>query len=794
MRSESVTLRAWREMPHRRTLAAYLLFTIVSVAGFGSFGLHPELLARYPQLASFYGVAFGFFAQVHVVLGAGILAYFLYRRTGHAWFPAFLAAYALSLTSELLGTSTGFPFGTYSYSALLGWKWLHLVPALIPLSWFAMAVPAFVLADHRFPARTQWPARMLLGAGFLTAWDLALDPAMSWLTPYWSWADAGPYYGMPLINLVGWMGVGALLMVVLDRLMRRRRLRSLSVNWSAAFYGITLLMPLGMVLVAGLWTAVAATVLSVGILFSVAFLGRRPSPKTRRTYSAPVLGPPKDGTPESILALVQARASEVSLSGTESYFQRHSRSFSFAAAWFSPEERTLIAGLYAFCRTTDDFADRGGAVPEVVGDTLAVWQSLVAQAYRDGSSGVAWLDEVMVASRERGVPIALANELVEGTRLDAGRVRMRDWEELDLYMYRVASVVGIWMCHLFGVRSAEAHRRASALGKAMQLTNILRDVGEDLERDRIYLPFDVMSRYGIDDDQLRKMYLSGRVSLPYRALLIEMTGRAEALYAYASEGYLSLPPNVARAVAVAAEVYRGIHAALRRNGYDNLHQRAATTLPNKIILALGGLRRLRRLRIRSSRRSVRRMRPAVGVSGARVALVLVLALLPFQVGRAEAAECPTVEHVRSQYFAAVEDEGVIQPARQLLDACEDPVFRAYDGALLTLRAKHDPWPHRKLRFVREGLGVLDAQVQAAPRDPEIRYLRLMSCYYLPSFFGRSGSVDADFDALAELLPDSAARFPGALFTDMVEFVLAEGDPSDAQRAALKRAVSNPVVQ
>jgi putative membrane protein len=220
--------------------------------GFAVFGRHPQLLARFPGAGPVYLVAFAFFARAQVVIAFLALAVALARGAGIRWLPALGAVYALSLGSELLGTTVGLPFGPYRYTDGLGPKWLGHVPLLIPLSWFTMAVPSLALA---LPARR----RLVLGALVLLAWDLALDPAMSGVTTYWVWGGHGPYYGMPWLNLFGWFVTGLALMAVLLRLGAAEWLAGLDRRWAAGFYAVNLAMPLGMCAAAGCWGAVGTT-------------------------------------------------------------------------------------------------------------------------------------------------------------------------------------------------------------------------------------------------------------------------------------------------------------------------------------------------------------------------------------------------------------------------------------------------------------------------------------------------------------------------------------------------------
>jgi putative membrane protein len=247
------------------------LFIALALVGFATFGLHPELVARIPGAGRSYGLIYANIGYVQVWALWVILAVFMIRHTGTRWLPAFLAVYALSFLSEFLGTTYGIPFGGYQYSSLLGPKWFDRVPWVIPLSWFAMAIPSFALARAVGAARGP-VARVLFAAALLVAWDLALDPAMSALTPYWIWAETGPYYGMPWMNLVGWYVTAAVLMATLTLLHAHRWIDNLDARWLAGYYGVNLLMPAGMLLAAGSWLGVVVTAAIYAVLGGVAVL------------------------------------------------------------------------------------------------------------------------------------------------------------------------------------------------------------------------------------------------------------------------------------------------------------------------------------------------------------------------------------------------------------------------------------------------------------------------------------------------------------------------------------------
>ncbi|AGY57053.1 hypothetical protein GKIL_0807 [Gloeobacter kilaueensis JS1] len=202
-----------------------LIASHIAAMGFGLYGLvilprSPEFLATMPP----QGVAIMTFGMAHggalyIVLGALAVAIYGCQLLGLRKLLLFLVpAFCLSLASELLGTSTGFPFGAYAYTELLGPKVMGLVPFVIPLSWFYMGLVCYLLArgvfgEARGVLGTVGP--LLLGAWFLTAWDLVLDPAMAVADPkFWIWQQQGPFFGMPLQNFAGWFGTGLLFMSV----------------------------------------------------------------------------------------------------------------------------------------------------------------------------------------------------------------------------------------------------------------------------------------------------------------------------------------------------------------------------------------------------------------------------------------------------------------------------------------------------------------------------------------------------------------------------------------------------
>ena len=246
--------------------------SILSLFGFATFGVHPELLAQAEVSPETYGRILVWAPRAQILIAVAALATFLVTHAGRRWVPAFVVIYAVSLGAELAGTTLGLPFGPYHYTDGLGIKWFGHVPVLIPASWFMMALPSYAIAAWRFRGTSQRLGCIALGSFILLSWDFALDPAMSAATKYWVWGTAGPYYGMPVLNLVGWFVTGFVLMIAFAALRADGWVDRLPTSWLLGFYGANLLLPVGMSVAAGLWGVVVATGVALAL---AAVIGRR---------------------------------------------------------------------------------------------------------------------------------------------------------------------------------------------------------------------------------------------------------------------------------------------------------------------------------------------------------------------------------------------------------------------------------------------------------------------------------------------------------------------------------------
>ncbi len=207
----------------RITLGVHIATMIFGLAGLLIVVPHSEWLAEVPLGPQAFAWSMNNGGVAYMVFGAITAALMGSRLLGWKRLVQFMVpAIALSLSSELLGTSTGIPFGEYGYLSGLGYKIAGLVPFTIPLSWFYMGLVSYLLARVILQTQRHWLLQfeaLALGALLLTAWDFVLDPAMTQtLVPFWTWFKPGPFFGMPLQNFGGWMVTGAVFMLVANGL------------------------------------------------------------------------------------------------------------------------------------------------------------------------------------------------------------------------------------------------------------------------------------------------------------------------------------------------------------------------------------------------------------------------------------------------------------------------------------------------------------------------------------------------------------------------------------------------
>ncbi|MCU0625908.1 MAG: phytoene/squalene synthase family protein [Gemmatimonadaceae bacterium] len=268
----------------------------------------------------------------------------------------------------------------------------------------------------------------------------------------------------------------------------------------------------------------------------------------------------------------------------ERIVREHARTFHLASAFLPPEKRRAAYALYAFCRVADDIVDRADQArlhdaddDSSVARELAAHEAKLADALAGRPSDPVFR-ELWRVMQSFGVPEHVLRELLDGVARDLRPVRYESWTELASYCEGVASSVGEMCTYVFGVQGgaevrATALRYARTLGLAMQLTNILRDVGEDAQRGRCYLPLQDLAMFHLTPDDVlhdRNLARDERWK-PFMAFEV---GRARALYEAAMPGIPLLSPDAQRCAWACAVGYSGILGALERLDYDSIAHRA----------------------------------------------------------------------------------------------------------------------------------------------------------------------------------------------------------------------------
>jgi 15-cis-phytoene synthase len=263
------------------------------------------------------------------------------------------------------------------------------------------------------------------------------------------------------------------------------------------------------------------------------------------------------------------------------------RNFYFGFILLPRERRRGIHALYAFSRLCDDSVD-GAEGPDEKAAAVRARRDDVERAY---GGGVPADDPVLVALadaiRRFGIPRAPMDALVDGVEMDLTVDRYPDWPALEAYCDRVAGAVGVLSLYVFGFRDPAAVSHAEGLGVAMQVVNIMRDVQEDAERDRIYLPADEMAAHGVTEADI----IGNRMTPGMHALMEKQTARARDHFA---RGTMLLPLLDLRArmcVQMLAALYGDILDGIERRGFDYTRGRVSLSGSRKAALMLGSILR-----------------------------------------------------------------------------------------------------------------------------------------------------------------------------------------------------------
>ncbi len=269
--------------------------------------------------------------------------------------------------------------------------------------------------------------------------------------------------------------------------------------------------------------------------------------------------------------------------------RHHAKTFYFASHVLPRAKRADAYSVYAFCRYIDDQID---LAPDEAARLAAFerLQGVLEAAYftssTDDDPQRPWLAAFRETVGRREIPRTYFEDLIAGVRLDCGRVRIGTWPELEQYCYQVASVVGLMMVHVLAEPTPALLQPARDLGTAMQLTNILRDIGEDWERDRLYLPAQELADFGVTEEDIARQ----RGGDEFRSLMRFQIERARDYYRRAEPGIAALPRDGSRlTVRLMSTIYGAILDEIERADYQVFRQRVRVSFARKIRLALRAL-------------------------------------------------------------------------------------------------------------------------------------------------------------------------------------------------------------
>ena len=254
-------------------------------------------------------------------------------------------------------------------------------------------------------------------------------------------------------------------------------------------------------------------------------------------------------------------------------------SFYYAFLFLPANRRAAITAFYAFCREVDDVVDEISD-PSVAQSTLAWWQNEVVQSFA-GSPTHPVMKALMVHANDYGIETHHLLAIIDGCQMDLSQTRYLDYVGLKRYCHLVAGVVGEVAAKIFGQSDPQTTQYAHTLGLAFQLTNILRDVGEDAMRGRIYLPMDELKQFDVKAQDLIQRQYSDR----FTALMKFQAARAHALY---EEAFALLPradKQTQKPGLMMASIYRTLLREIEADNFQVLHQRVSLTPLRKLWLA-----------------------------------------------------------------------------------------------------------------------------------------------------------------------------------------------------------------
>ena len=254
-------------------------------------------------------------------------------------------------------------------------------------------------------------------------------------------------------------------------------------------------------------------------------------------------------------------------------------SFYYSFLFLPPNRRRAIMAFYAFCREVDDVVDECSD-PLLAATKLAWWREELDRLYA-GQPQHPVTQALKTVLMEFNLPQEQLLEIIDGMEMDLQQTRYPDFKALSLYCYRVASVVGLLAAEIFGYTDRQTQKYAHDLGMAFQLTNIIRDVGEDARRGRVYLPIDELKRFEVPLSDI----LDSRYTENFRQLMEFQIERAEQYYVQAMAQLPSVDRKSQRPGLVMAAIYRTVLEEIKRDNCRVLTHRTSLTPLRKLWIA-----------------------------------------------------------------------------------------------------------------------------------------------------------------------------------------------------------------
>ncbi|MDQ3657989.1 MAG: phytoene/squalene synthase family protein [Chloroflexota bacterium] len=290
--------------------------------------------------------------------------------------------------------------------------------------------------------------------------------------------------------------------------------------------------------------------------------------------AGPVSVPRRSGTAGEDIRMVRAReARSDDWKLCSEVTRTHGRTFYFSSQFMPPHKRRAIHSAYAFCRIADDLVDRAAELGEERARArLQAWEDEIDDPQRPVAIAYA-------ATRETyRIPSRFTHELFSGIRMDLDAERYETWDEFYVYCYRVAGTIGLITSPILGVKTASATAHAVELGVAMQLTNILRDIGEDAAVGRLYLPLRELASFGVDPGSI----MAGRPNGDFDSFMAFQIDRAREYYRRANAGIPALAPSGQFAALASSRMYSRILNQIEAQRYDVFGQRAYISTGRKL--------------------------------------------------------------------------------------------------------------------------------------------------------------------------------------------------------------------